>query len=304
MFKFFNQIIFYFLFIQCIQSQSPERLWLKNLHNLRYQFISLEQENLEFIDSLRQNWEPISHLSLDEKTEALYYIAFYHETRYVNKDKVHLAPELQELKFAESEIDRGLIRKIDRSLSALSMIHDGYFTPDAPYSISIDSSFGKALDFYAIQSGELIADIGAGIGTDVWALSFLFPDCRFLVTELFRGPHLHLKNRFQQFDNVDFKLAKKKHTNLEGLGINRILIQSTFHHFTEKNLMLQSIKKSLADNGEVILKEATYDLAQNSLCNHSMKLVDIKEYWFNNGFELIEEMIIRKTHYLKYKVAN
>lgn len=276
------------------------RAWLKNIADFRSYVLTSEEQNLLFLDSLYEHWEPIIHLETFDKIDTLYNIAYAHRIGYFNKDKLHQLSALIKHGYRETEIERTLIRKIDNCLNILSIMYEGFIDYEIPYTFSADSSFGKAMDFFDFKEGELVADIGAGIGTYVWVLSQLFPQSSFIVTELFQGPDTYLQNRFLEMKNVEFKRAKKKHTNLEGRGINRILIQSTFHHFKEKDLMLQSIKKSLSSDGIIILKEATYDLAGHQYCEKSMRLEDIKWYWDKNGFQLLDEMTIRKTTYLKF----
>lgn len=296
-------IFFSFAAQNTLHAQETNSDLLFGLADLRAKLLNKEKDNLSFIDSLHIHWKPISHLSIKEKTEILYLIGFYHGALSISKKKLSNIQRLKTLGFDIAAYDRRILKYIDNCLHTISIMYEGYIDHQKPYKLSIDSNFQKIIKFYQIQNGDLVADIGAGIGTDTWVLSQLYPKSQFIVTELWGTYDIYLKDRFLGVANTGFKMAKKKHTNLEGHNVDRILVQNTFHHFEAKDLMLQSIKKSLSPSGVVLLKEATYDLVKNEFCHLSMTLASIKEYWLKNGFQLVDELIINQTHYLKFKVA-
>jgi len=96
--------------------------------------------------------------------------------------------------------------------------------------------------------------------------------------------------------------GKKKSTNLPVGTIDKIIIRNSFHHFSDPEAMLLSIKEALQSGGELYLNEPTIDLNKENehLCAQSMYHNDIVQIIEDNGFVLVEELTLKKDQLLKF----
>ncbi|MEL7220915.1 MAG: hypothetical protein AAGJ93_06320, partial [Bacteroidota bacterium] len=85
--------------------------------------------------------------------------------------------------------------------------------------------------------------------------------------------------------------------------LDRIIIRNTFHHFTEKDAMIQSIITALKPEGVVCVKEFFSTVPSSQSCPLRMPPEEIISYFEQNNMVLIDSMRSHFTTYLKFQLS-
>lgn len=162
----------------------------------------------------------------------------------------------------------------------------------------VDSSLSfKKLDFLRLQPGDKVGEIGAGYGSLVYLLGLVHKDVKIYINEISAWKLESLKRRFKnRFSSKDYSKfifiqGSAESTEMEDKNLDLIVLENTFHHLTNKDSLLESIKMSIHPiHGRLILIE---EFKSNSFpsgrCQSLLSEPEIKEKLCNYGFSLLRE---------------
>jgi ubiquinone/menaquinone biosynthesis C-methylase UbiE len=165
-----------------------------------------------------------------------------------------------------------------------------------PYSQSlIDTSRSvRRLRFFGIEEGDKVAEIGFGHGYILNLLALVYQQVEVYANEL---DHYHLKGKQKDLqeeftqdrrDNFYFLAGHPQSTNLEGQELDLIIMENVFHHVGEPTLFLESMLKSLHENGEVAIIEEFLDSGRAEGCRDRMEQKVLERLFGDAGFELLK----------------
>lgn len=170
------------------------------------------------------------------------------------------------------------------------------------------------LSFFNIQSGESVAELGAGSGWLSLLMIILYNDINLYVNEL--GTYLlnntqgNLRRELtkDQLKRCHFITGSKTSTGLETRNLNIVIAVDVFHHFNDKLSMLQAIKWSLAKGGRLCLVEQVRTIGGGDyFCPQALEKWQLEDLMHQNGFVKTRERLLhgttdRNTYLLEYRV--
>ncbi len=143
------------------------------------------------------------------------------------------------------------------------------------------SEFIKELDFYNLEEGDIIADIGAGLGTTSLVFSFLPIDIEIYCTEIDKNLNNYQKELFtnlpqdSRYAKVHVQKGSETDTELEKNYFNKVILRNTYHHFSEIPEMLQSIYNTLTTDGILYITEDFRNQHETPYCH---KMITEEEF--------------------------
>lgn len=179
---------------------------------------------------------------------------------------------------------------------------------DYPYIVKPGLSLHHELFFYDIQSGDRIAEIGAGNGEFSIVLTAIYDSLVLYINEL---DHYRVKYITQKVEKLNSLLDPSEvlvvqggitRSGLEDDSVDKIILRNTYHHFTEKKFMLASLHAALTEGGLLFLYEATHDLNKKDMCRSAMKEKDIVKLISKSGFNYLDRKVVDKVVLLKFSV--
>ncbi len=174
-----------------------------------------------------------------------------------------------------------------------------------PFRIIPNHRLFEEIEFYDIQQNEIIAEIGAGNGTFSQMLSMLGKEITLIINEIDKDVLKYIaikkENKAYRIDSNHILIVKgsKKEINLPH-PVDKIIIRNSFHHFSKKQQMLESIIGSLNPNGRLFIFETLKNETNPSACKYKMEDYEIKSIFENTGFLLQNEKKIGNTILLEY----
>ncbi len=241
---------------------------------------------------------------------------FSFENFYYNSQGKDVLKELEKREQGESsffdmysDIEMKIIMD---NLDLFSMVLLGVLKREHPYQIWPKSLIFKEIQFLDIHGGQKVADVGAGSGALSILLGVIYEDIELCVNEIDASKIGVVNEKIKRTQSLNAtnvfttKIGNKFSCGFEGLDLDKIILRYTFHHFSEKKKMLESLKKSLAPTGELILIEDV-DKHSNQVfikasCPQAMKKRNIKKKLRKAGFELVEEYDYLNNSFFKYKI--
>ena len=181
---------------------------------------------------------------------------------------------------------------------------------DYPFKLNPESYVFKEFDFYDLKPKERVGEIGAGSGMFSLIIGITFEEVELFINELPKWFLWGIEERFEKakplLKTKSFSLVngKKDSGQIEGLDLDKIIVRNTFHHFSKKEEMLQSIKLSLKKNGSLFIAEPTTKLTPSKLCSQILDEAIIKETIENSGFQLVKEEILGVWLLMEFKIKN
>jgi len=268
-------------------------------------FIAANESAISEILALNKKWsklEPDTRVYEDLTGAILHSILKGHPYAKIKKHALKEYPE-SILAQAFSNIDYKTIRDHYEVMIVMNE-----FQINADKSFKIDNKILEAFRYFDIQKGETIADIGAGKGLVSFLIGLLNENNHLYITELSDSLISFLKNRFNsladEFRPYSHEIIKggKKSTELPSKGCDKIIIRNTYHHFSNKKKMLKSIRKSLKDEGILILVEVfKEDALDKHHCKKIISEFEARAELSKSGLTLIDIYKNKHTTYLKYK---
>lgn len=183
---------------------------------------------------------------------------------------------------------------LSRNKDMAELLVEGFLTNRYPFPIDPGSAIFFEFSQYGLHDSMRIGEIGAGSGIISQVIGASYQHLEIYVNEL--EPKLvgYIEEKLQQTgcirpsNRMVVVQGEKSSTKLEGKNLDLILIRDSFHHFSKKEKMLNSIAKSLHPAGRVVVVEPVLDaVSPDSLhCSKLMKKPDILKAFRNAGFEL------------------
>lgn len=148
---------------------------------------------------------------------------------------------------------------------------DRIVEPEWPLKLSLDESLiHQELGKYRLKRGEVVADIGTGMGIIPRILGRVGVEHTYAneIGAIGLGlpvgyPNYHKRMKESLADSLAQRLevvkGTKKKTNHPEASCDVILIRNTYHHFTNPEEMISSIKTSLAPKGRVLVVDHYLD---------------------------------------------
>lgn len=114
----------------------------------------------------------------------------------------------------------------------------------------------QIMDAMKLSPGDSVADIGAGTGLFMNALSQkVGAEGKVFAVEIAPSfvKHLRQRAREEQLENVEIVFCSDRDANLPKESVDRILICDVYHHFEYPRLTMQSLWRALKPGGMLVL---------------------------------------------------
>lgn len=289
------------------ETDSPRLLWLQQMSDYRDSILLKDPAGCEEVNVLISRWEQLKRN--DEELEN--FISRIYSLSKVNGLRPEKVLSLLKVVMSDLELAKELtvedIYVVERNIALIELIQLGIIERDYPFKIKDDSGFVLELLQYNIGAGERIGEIGAGRGSFSLILYKLQPSIELFVNELDENNLLILQDRIDneqelRIEEIDLILGDVESTNMEGYELDKVIVRNAFHHFTEKEEMLASIKRSLRPGGHLYILEGTKELAnRNERCIDAMREKRILQIIEACGYELLEKEEIGQNVLLRFK---
>lgn len=195
------------------------------------------------------------------------------------------------------------IEILGENYELLDLILEDILKPTYPYVLNANTEMYKEIEFYKINNNDKIGEIGAGNGTFSIILGMLNKELNISINELsysfikYIEQKVSKNNVLFQGDKISIIKGEKKTTNFEGGKYDKIIIRNSFHHFSNKDKMLESIRRSLKPNGRLYLNEPIKELdPEEKICKDLLTKEKLINEIERNGFD------IEKQEQLEYGV--
>ncbi len=305
---FFTIIILTPILSICQDIKSERGNGISQVANLRDVILKKHPDSLKELGALYERWDSIASAE-----EAKYMTFNILKARVVDGSKhKHIKKEAIKAKPA-SLIAIGLtdaeIETIAGNSEILDLIHFGLLEHRYPFKLKGTSNFYKEFAFYDIKENDSIYEIGSGFGTLGLMINLMMPKVNLYLNELDESYLRYIESRIYKNPELfnAYKIAllngAKKSTNLEHLEVDKIILRNTYHHFSHKEEMINSIKKTLKKNGYLFLLESTIELNNDDdLCEKAMTKEAVLSEMLEQGFTLVAEEKWGETAALKFQV--
>lgn len=187
----------------------------------------------------------------------------------------------------------------------VNLINRGILESDYPYKVKRKYGFIRQLDFLDLKPGEIIADIGAGSGFFSQLMAFIGVPIKIYITE--NDPNIvsYLDEKVAQrsFAEIIPEIIKgtRFKTHLPE-KVDKIILRNTFHHFSNEDVMLRSIRESLKPDGKLFVFENLYGTDSSDHCKMELTEPEIRNPIKQAGFHLIRRLLIDDFVLLEYSL--
>lgn len=224
----------------------------------------LIKENIKATDNLRvleKNWGELEPDNEEFELITLNIIALKSRSDYSANALLRIVKrDCEGCKLVEKITEQDIEIILENS-ELLDLVLEGVLKSNYPFAINPNSSIFTELEFYQIEAGQKIGEIGAGNGTFSILLGMLSNEIQIVINELEKGfvnyIDKKISNNAQLLDVSKIEATKgtKSNTGLKENQFDKIIIRNAFHHFSNKEKMLESIRQSLSKNGKLYLYE-------------------------------------------------
>lgn len=178
-----------------------------------------------------------------------------------------------------------------------TLVTNDIMEKNPPYPMLAGDLFWEEIQFYQLQQGEVLADIGTGSGFFPLVLVFAGLDVTWIITELDPILTSYVENKCEQYGRgqyparVHFALGHEKEVDLGGLKADKIFLRETFHHLDYPDEILLSLRNQLKPGGRVFVTEEVKDFVtdRTSSCKKIIRRKKIIRAFASNGFHLMQE---------------
>jgi len=314
MYKYSFLFLIIFLVSKDVTAQASDHVktneWISIISKYRDHLLQKNPNSTIELKQLINKWNTLGATE-EEKSYLTFNILYARKIEKMNLKSIRkYIKKYKPNSKAGNSITEEDISIITKNSELLELIHLGLLKATFPFKIDPKTDLLEELKTYNLKDGEKIGEIGCGSGTFAMLLHQIQPNSQLYLNEINRSFFSYINlvlaenENFYQKKNISLIKGKKKNTKLEGYNLDKIIIRKTFHHFSKKDKMLDSIKKSLKPNGELYIMEYPIELNQNNedACKISMRRNDIIGSIVNNGFVLINEVVIGRMVILKFKI--
>lgn len=109
-----------------------------------------------------------------------------------------------------------------------------------------------------IKKGQVVADVGAGVGYHVWRLAEIVgPTGKVIAEDIQEGMTQLLRKNIsdRKIRNVEIVLGTPTDPKLPSNALDLVLMVDVYHEFSDPVTMMRHIKNSLKPDGRVVLVE-------------------------------------------------
>ncbi len=159
------------------------------------------------------------------------------------------------------------------------------------------------LRFFNIKEGDEIGEIGFGYGYTLYLMGLQYGlDFKVYANEIDKWKLNKFKEKINNYYPADiaakyvFVRGKSTSTSMEGLSLDIIILQNTLHHLNQKSEMLKSIRKSLNDDGRLIIIEEYRRNEVQDRCHLLMTQNDLNSLMTSCGFNRIKQFELVKSN--------
>ena len=162
-----------------------------------------------------------------------------------------------------------------------------------------------AIDKMRLSPGSIVADIGAGTGYYTFAIARKVPQGKVYAVEIQDEmiKYLEQKKTSTGISNVEIVKGTQQSPNLPDDSVDLAIMVDVYHELEFPREMLQAIKKSLKENGAILLLE--YKAEDPSIAIkplHKMSVKQVSKEMAANGFKLAYDgEFLPMQHFLLYK---
>lgn len=198
------------------------------------------------------------------------------------------------------QFDAEDIQKIREGALGQLLYFEGFVDGEDFMKKDTTSSIWNELDWYDIRDGMWVAEIGAGEGLISYVLASHYPRLRVCYQDI-EWSRIYFGKKIYDTDPLvcqPLRLfpvwGRKKATKLESFRFDRIIIRDAFHHFTKKEAMLASIRKSMDGDFQLIINEPMGELDPDTGCDDTLTSAQIRQILLANGLAILEEHVIEE----------
>lgn len=167
------------------------------------------------------------------------------------------------------------------------------------------------LQFLNISPTDKIADIGASSGYSLIPIANKYPNNIFTVEDI-DSSSLNSKKvlkKIKRFGNIatieqfNIVYGTETNTNLPTAAFNKVLLFDVVHECSNRNIMLQDIKRILTKSGSLFIEEVLVHkpIKKDRICNYPFFTEnDFKVLMMENKFTLVREKITFDTGNNRY----
>ncbi len=170
----------------------------------------------------------------------------------------------------------------------------------------------EVLDRMKLQSGQLVADLGAGVGWySLRIAKRVAPSGAVFAVDVQQGMLDQLQARMKEAGvrNIYPVLGGEADPMLPEGKMDWILLVDVYHELAQPQAMLAKIRQALAPEGKVALVEYRAEQDPATLPvriprDHQMTIAEVLREWLPAGFELVEfHEFLPAQHYFIFRKA-
>ena len=162
-----------------------------------------------------------------------------------------------------------------------------------------------AIEKMSLSPQSVVADIGAGTGYYTFAIARKVPQGKVYAVEIQDEMinYLEQKKTSTAINNVEIVKGTQQSPNLPENSVDLVIMVDVYHELEYPREMLQAIKKSLKENGAILLLE--YKAEDPSIAIkplHKMSVKQVSKEMAANGFKLAYDgEFLPIQHFLLFK---
>ena len=293
----------------CQGQTGHQDLWIPKIMEYRDYLLRKNPNGVQELKQLLDKWETINTTE-EEKTDLTLNVLKLLETGHLSNAKIikKAVKNMPESNIAK-QLTSSDLETIKKNAELLDMIYLGLLKSAYPFQINSKTLLLEELDVYDLHNTDKTGEIGSGSGAFSLLLNRIHPNMNLYINEMDKSFLKYIKivldRNVEMFTKSNIFLIKgnKKGTNLEGKQLDKIIIRNSFHHFSKKTKMLESIKKSLKPGGALYVKESVLELDKDQdICKYAMRKRELIKIIESNGFRLIQEIELSEQVLLKFEI--
>ena len=286
--------IFAFISLQAIAQSTGHTPVITGMLSYRDELIAANPEGYKMIYNLEELWKE-EHK--EKSGQLMLNIVYAHEIYNMRPKKImkkykKRSPD----SWIPALLTEEAIEAIIQNNDLIDLLYGGFLKPDPPFQINAKTNLFEELDFYQINNGMRIAEIGAGNGTFGLLLGLGFDSLQIFINDIDKFSLNYAEKKINNCaskissNNYSFIKGEKKSTGMESKLVDKVIIRNSFHHFSHKKEMLASIKISLKPESDLYIYDpALPPLNEHTGCQKKMHAQEIKKVLVESGFEIINE---------------
>lgn len=177
----------------------------------------------------------------------------------------------------------------------------------------IQKHYENYAHFLGCKSGETIASIGAGNGTNEVAISCFVEDINWYLQEIDSGKlsqfhevlvHFEKLNEKEVHAKFELVLGTATATNLPQNHFDRIIMNNVYHELSDRKAIMEDISGLLKQNGQLVIMEpmARKPGEKHANCNHLRLydpdfLMEMEQFGYNLAKKEVGEKLSFLTYY-------